>query len=588
MPIHRKILTLLTQRERRGLMVLLGLMVIGMVLETLSIGLVVPALAVLIQSDIGASYPRLKPVLDALGHPNQAQLISAGMIALVVIYSVKVLFLGLLAWRQTRFAFGVQVHLSQRLFALYLRQPYTFHLQRNSAQLLRNVSAEVGMFTAVLTQSMILCTEALVLVGVATLLLFIEPAGALIVGAVLGTATWGFQRVTRGRIARWGSARQRHERLRIQHLQQGIGGVKEVKLLGREQDFLSQYNEHAAKSARAAQFQSTLQQIPRLWLEFLAVSGLATLILSMLAHGRDMASFVPTLGVFAAAAFRLMPSVNRVLTAVQNLRYSLPAIDTLNEEILLEIPAVAPSRTDAQPFSREIELRGVTFRYPGSAKPALSDVCLNIAKGDSIGMVGASGSGKSTLIDVVLGLLSPSSGEVLVDGRDIQQDLRSWQDQVGYVPQSIYLTDDTLRRNVAFGIPEHQINDAAVSRAIAAAQLGQFVAALAEGWNTVVGERGVRLSGGQRQRIGIARALYHDPQVLVLDEATSALDTETEAGVMEAVRALEGEKTVLIVAHRLSTVEHCTNVIKLEDGRIGRTEVVHDTREPLRRRSIAS
>ena len=566
--IAQKIWDLLTPAERRNAVILLGLMIIGMVLETLGVGLVIPALALLTQTDLAHNYPVLQPALQALGNPSQQNLIIGGMLALVGVYLIKTLFLGFLAWRQTCFAFDVQMQSSQRLFTIYLRQPYTFHLQRNSAQLLRNVTGEVGIFTGALSSVMVLLSESLVLLGIVSLLLLVEPMGALIELLVLGSAAWGFHRFTRRHIVRWGQARQYHEGLRIQHLQQGLAGAKDVKLLGREADFLEQYRVHNAQSAHVAKLKNTLQQIPRLWLELLAVSGLAVLVVSMLVQNRALETVLPTLGLFAAAAFRLIPSVNRMLVAVQSLRYALPVIDTLYKELNLPISTAIGPRNTATPFSTALELSKVTYTYPCAAEPALKDASLIIRRGESIGFIGTSGAGKSTLVDILLGLLIPDTGGVRVDGNDIQEDLRGWQNQIGYVPQSIFLTDDTLRRNVAFGLANEQIDDLAVQRAIQAAQLDEFVASLPNGLETIVGERGIRLSGGQRQRIGIARALYHNPAVLVLDEATSSLDMATEREVMQAVRALHGNKTILIVTHRLTTVEHCDRVCWLEQGKI--------------------
>ena len=567
--IANKVWNILTPGEQRSTLVLLALMLIGMVLETLGVGLVIPALALLTQSDIALRYPAFQPVLYALGNPSQQTLVIGGMLVLVGVYLIKALFLAFLVWWQQRFAFGVQAHLSQRLFTIYLRQPYTFHLQRNSAQLIRNVINEAGMITgSAILPVMVLLTEGMVLIGLCGLLLVVEPQGALIVVSVLGAAAWGFHRLTHSSIEHWGKARQYHEGLRLQHLQQGLGGAKDVKMFGREADFLQQYRIHNDQSAHVAQMQSTLQQLPRLWLELLAVSGLAILVISMLAQNRSLESVLPTLGLFAAAAFRLMPSVSRILGAVQALRYGMSMIDVLHAELNLKIPETTGKQKPSAPFHSNMELSHVSYTYPAAASEALKDISLVIQRGESVGFIGASGAGKSTLVDIILGLLTPDKGEMRVDAKDIQQNLRNWQDQIGYVPQSIYLTDDTLRRNVAFGLPDEQIDDAAVKRAIQSAQLAGFVSSLPEGLMTMVGERGIRISGGQRQRIGIARALYHDPAVLLLDEATSSLDTATELGVMQAVKALQGSKTILIVAHRLSTVKHCDSLFKMEDGKL--------------------
>ncbi len=541
---------------------------ISMMLETLGIGLVIPVVAVLVQDDLVVSYPKVQPVLLMLGNPTQLQLVTGGMLTLVGIYLLKNMFLAYFTWRQNCFANDVQVQLSQRLFTTYLRQPYTFHLQRNSAQLIRNVIAEVGVFQTTLFQLMVMLTEGLVLIGITVLLLTVEPVGALIVAFVLGVAAWSFHRITRHHILRWGELRLYHSGLSNQHVLQGLGGAKDVILLGREGDFLAQYLVHNTENARVSRYATTLQALPRLGLELLAVTGLVTLVLTMLGQGRDAASIVPALGLFAAAAFRLIPAVNRVLVSVQTLRFSLPAIDNIDEELQLAAPEPAAKTKHAIVFQTQIKIDNISYTYPGAPLLALDSLFLTIRRGETVGFIGSSGAGKSTLVDVILGLLTPSSGRITVDGQDIQQNLRAWQDQIGYVPQSIYLTDDTLRRNVAFGLPNEQIDDVAVKHAIQAAQLEDFVASLSQGLETLVGERGIRLSGGQCQRIGIARALYHDPGVLVLDEATSALDTATESEVMQAVTALQGSKTILIVAHRVSTVAHSDHVYRLEQGKV--------------------
>jgi ATP-binding cassette, subfamily B, bacterial PglK len=565
----QKIWAILNADERRGALVLLAFMFIGMVLETLGVGLVIPALAVMAQQDVGARYPVLAPVVRWLGNPDRDRLVIAGMLALVAVFTAKTLFLAFLASRQMRFVYGVQAELSERMFAGYLRQPYIFHLQRNSAQLIRNAVGDSSLFTQTgLMAGIQLLTELLVVVGVSALLVAVEPVGALAVVSILGAAGWGFHRLTHGRILRWGEARQLHDGLRIQHLQQGLGGVKDVKVLGREESFVAEYQRHNLGSARAGRRLQTLQQMPRLVLELLAVCGLAGLVLVMIGQGKPLDALLPTLGLFAAAAFRLMPSANRLIGAAQNVRYALPVVSVLHDELaaIVDIPPL--QRGKPMSFTHELRLNGVGFQYPTAAHSALDGLSLTVKCGASVGFIGGSGAGKSTLVDVILGLLTPTGGAALVDGVDIRNNLRGWQDLIGYVPQAVFLTDDTLRRNIAFGFPDEEIDDVAVWRALRAAQLESYVTSLPDGLDTQVGERGVRLSGGQLQRIGIARALYHDPPVLVLDEATSSLDTATERSVMEAVHALHGRKTVLIVAHRLSTVAQCDHLFRIEAGRL--------------------
>jgi len=546
----------------------MGMMLIGMAMEVMGVGMVIPALALMTQGDLASRHPEVVPWLNRIGNPSHERLVAAGMLILVGAYAVKMLFLAFLAWWQSHFAYALQSNISQRLFAGYLRQPYVFHVQRNSAQLIRNTMSQPSELTNVVQNVLNLITEVLVLLGISVLLLAVEPFGALLVVSTLGLAGWLFHHLTRQHILRWGEARQLHEGLRIQRLQEGLGGAKDVKLLGREDDFLAQYRLNVDSSCRAGQRQSALQAMPRLWLELLAVVGLAALVIVMIGRGRALDAILPTLGLFAAAAYRVMPSANRVIGAIQNVRFSLPVIDNLYSELCLLNATQSRLRDQFPPFKNALALNEVSFQYSTADGPALRNVSLSIPRGASIGFIGGSGAGKSTLVDIILGLLSPDTGTIKVDGADIRDHLRGWQDQIGYVPQSIFLTDDTLRRNVAFGLSNEQIDDAAVWRAIRAAQLDQFVNELPQGLETMVGERGVRLSGGERQRIGIARALYHDPAVLVLDEATSSLDIVTERGVMDAVRALQGEKTILIVAHRLSTVENCNRLFRLDQGRV--------------------
>ncbi len=578
----KAIFSILNPSERRHAIWLLGLMFVGMLVETLGIGLVVPLMVLFMQDDIAGTYPKLAPLLEQLGNPSHNHLVIGGMICLVLVYFLKSLYLGFLTWQQNRFNNTVMIHLSRRLFTLYLRQPYAFHLQRNSSELIRNIVNEIGYFLSTgLTAMMALITEGMVLIGIAILLLIMEPVGAISLVLTVGLTSFGFQWFTRSRVIRWGETRQMHDGHRIKQVQQGLGGVKDVILLGREEDFLNQYDIHNSAQARASLKLTVLQAIPRLWLEVMAIMGLGTLVIIMTSQGRTMASIIPALSLFGAAAFRMLPSVGKVLSAIQSARFGDSVLNMLKSELALEMPEI-PKHRSSKTMQHGIELKNIFFTYVNAASPALKDISLSINKGETIGFIGPSGSGKSSLIDLILGLLHPDSGEILIDGETIHENLRGWQDQIGYVPQSIFLTDDTLRRNIAFGLDESQIDNAAVAKSLKASQLDEFVKTLPEGLETIVGERGIRLSGGQRQRIGIARALYHDPAVVILDEATSALDGSTESVVMDAIYALKGCKTVIIVAHRLSTVENCNRIFRLEGGELIESGIPCDILEKIK------
>jgi ABC-type multidrug transport system fused ATPase/permease subunit len=448
-----------------------------------------------------------------------------------------------------------------------MQQPWEFHLRRNSAELIRNMT-NVSMFADAAALLLNIVAELFILVGISAMLLVIDPAASLIVGTLGAVSAYFLDRLTKERMRRWGGIKQEHQALSLRAIQEGLGGIKDAKVLGRESYFLDDYARHATVLAAMAERNSVISVVPRLWHELLGVASLCVLALILLWQGMPPSALVPTLGVFGAAAFRMLPSVNRVSMAVQSLRYTSELARTIAGEFRIQPTPAKPASSAAIALAKSIEVSDLSFRYGDTGPDTLHRVTMSIPCGSAVGIIGSSGAGKSTLVDVILGLLRPTTGRVLVDGTDISIHLSGWQRIIGYVPQSIYLSDSTIRSNIAFGIPEAHIDEEAVNRAIRAAQLDEFVATLPKGIHTYVGERGVRLSGGQRQRIGIARALYHDPQVLVLDEATSALDTATEAGVMEAVNALHGDKTLIIVAHRISTIANCDRVYRLERGRV--------------------
>jgi ATP-binding cassette, subfamily B, bacterial PglK len=564
----KKLWLMFSPAQRRSGILLLGLMIIGMVLETLGISLIIPILALMTKGDLSSDYPILLPWLELLGNPSQEELIVFAMLILAGVYIIKVLFLIFLVWLQARFISWVNSDFSLRLFTGYLRQPYTFHLQRNSVELIRNAVNQTGQATGAIQAYLSIATESFILFGILVLMLVVEPVGTLMVVSVFGLSSWGFYHFTRERIKFWGETFQSHDKLRLQYLREGLGAAKDVKLLGREKEFIDRYQVHNFGSAQINKKRSVLIALPRFWLEILGVAGIVSIVLLMIAQDRPMESLVPTLGVFAVAAFRLMPSANRLLNSIQNVRFLSAAFNNLHQEFSLLGEIVPLSEYSSLPFNKSLVLENVSFCYPSTDALVLKQISLSIEQGKSVGFIGSTGAGKSTLVDIILGLLVPANGFVKVDGVDIQSNPRGWQDRIGYVPQSIFLTDDTIRNNIAFGLPDDQIDDGAVWSSLRSAQLEQFVKGLSEGLDTRIGEGGVRLSGGQRQRIGIARALYYNPSVLVLDEATSSLDIATEGYFMDAVSALKGDKTLIIVAHRLTTVEHCDYLFKVENGKI--------------------
>lgn len=566
-----KIWSILSQGEKLQVIALFILMLIGAFLEMLGIGLVIPVFTVLMREDIVIKYPQISSFIDILGNPSQTLLTIYSMIGLLCVYAIKNFFLAFLVWRQRYFAYCVRTDLGRRLFSNYLYQPYSFHQRNNSAHLIRNISGEVSILISYgINSILIIATEAMVVLGILVMLITIEPFGAAIVVLSVGPLGFVFYWLFRSKAARWGKARQIHDGLVLQNLQQGLGGVKDTKVIGCEETFVDEYDFHNKKSSKIAQWEQTLQALPRLWIELISLVALLVLVTSLsLGNERSANEILPILGFFAAAAFRLMPSLSRVISALHGFQFSQPVINVIVKEIKLdkEIQTLSGG-TSIYDFKKDIVLDNINFTYESTKMKILDDFTLKIKHNQSIGLIGKSGAGKSTVVDIILGLLLPESGHVLVDGRNIQDDILGWRSQIGYVPQVVFLTDGSLKSNVAFGVKVDDIDEEAVRFAIKSAQLEQFIEDLPDGMETVIGERGVRLSGGQRQRVGIARALYHNPSVLVLDEATSSLDVKTESGFIETISNLQGKRTLIIIAHRLSTIKHCDLVYSLEHGKL--------------------
>jgi len=564
---------LLQTRHRKKAIGIAVMMFIGTILELFSVALIVPLIKLLSDFQQGASTPVILWIIEVVGDVDRTTLIWIGLIGVTFIFTCKNAYLAVLGYMQASYAHDIRKELAYRLFHAYLFKPYTFHLQRNTAQLIQRISVETShLSSGVLLPLLLFFTEGMIAIGISILVLSFTSIMAVFVLLLIGVGSGLLFKILRKRLIRWGKLRQYHEGMRIQQIQQGLGGIKDAKLLGREQSFLDAFEWHNVASAEVNRNQDVAAQLPRLWIETLAMFGLIATVCVLWVQGMKWNEIFPLLGLFAIAAFRLAPSMNRILGALQQLRFNFSVVEIIDKELkaVEEGFSAVAAKDESMPVKlvNALELENVSYQYPQNKDLSLQDINIEIKFGQTIGFVGSSGSGKSTLIDIIIGLLEPVKGKISIDGVDYLGCLRGWQNKIGYVPQTIYLSDESLRRNIAFGLSDDEIDESAVWRAIESAQLIEFVNSLPEGLDVIVGERGVRLSGGQRQRIGIARALYHDPQILVLDEATSALDSLTEAEVMEAINNFHGEKTILIVAHRLSTIKSCDVINVLEHGKL--------------------
>lgn len=567
----RKLYRLLSRRDRRQAAVLFALMLVAALLEVIGVAAIPAFVAAVIEPQRLESVPIASALAAGFGGDRQ-ELVLAGAGVLAAVFALKTAFLIVNHRLQMRFVVARRVELSRRLTGAYFTAPYAFHLNRNTAELLRNIDREATVVSQQVIGAILeLATRLMILVAVVIFLFVIEPLITLFWLTIFGAFAAFVVLWLGARLRALGAKEQLERRRVVQGLYQGLGAIKEARILGREAFFAEQVNRSIRRVARASEVSRTVaKSIPPVT-EFVGVSGLLALAVSLVLIERSPDSILVTLSLFAVGLVRLQQTVSAAMTQVSNLRYHAVSIDPVYEDLttLEATPLAAAARSPRRRLERAIELRNVTFRYESAAEPALNDVSLKIPAGAAVGFVGATGAGKSTLIDVILGLLEPQEGAVLVDGHDIAcADAAGWRRTIGYVPQSIYLLDDTIRRNVALGVEDREVDHAALARAIAAAQLEGLVARLPHGIDTLVGERGVRLSGGERQRIGIARALYADPDVLVLDEATSALDTATERAIVAAVDSLKGRRTILMIAHRLSTVRNCDTLFFLKNGRI--------------------
>jgi ABC-type multidrug transport system fused ATPase/permease subunit len=573
-----KLLSLFTPKERRGLIPLTIAILCASFLELISVGSLGPFMAVVVDPDIIRRQRFLAHLYRTGGFTNEnAFLVFLGAAVFILVLMAVAFKIGAL-YHINRFAAKRRYTLGLRLFKQYLYQPYRYFLDHNTSELSRNILSEAdASINGVLLPAMNTLVYGLVTAALLVFTVVVNPFLTLAAFGVFGAVYSALYFFVRSRLSRYGKDRWEANALRYKTAAEAFGGIKDVKILGKEPFFVHSYGLGVRKYTSAEAANQVLSQLPSMAMQSLAIGFTITMVIVLLLLRGSFVQIAPMLAVFAFAIMRMVPGFQNAFQNAAQIRYHTHIVDKLHKDMTtLVLPPDIPGKLnlDAGPesvsFEKNLILEKIEFSYPISVKPVLKEIDLRIPKNATVALVGATGCGKTTLVDVIMGLLEPSSGSILADGAPVHAgDISRWQRNFGYVPQQIFLSDDTMAANIAFGIPVELRNSAAIERAARAANLHDFISAeLPNGYDTVVGERGIRLSGGQRQRVGIARSLYHDPHILVMDEATSALDSVTEEAVMDAIHNLMHSKTIIIIAHRISTVRECDTICLMERGRI--------------------
>jgi ABC-type multidrug transport system fused ATPase/permease subunit len=570
--MYKKLSYIFSKRDKYKIALLLCIMVAGSFLELLGVAVFQPFVNIIMMPDSIQENPYLARIYQMFGCSTTESFLTVVALGIIVIYVVKNVYLWVEQNLIMKFTYGMQQKLSTRLLTTYLSEPYTFHLNKNIAELQRSMQEDTGLFTQVLMHTLQLVAEVVVCIVLGVYLFTVSNSITVVIVGLLILCVVLFTKITKRFTEQLGKEAQVYKGKLYQWVNQSLGGVKEVKVLNREEFFVSSYKKYYGLYIKGVRINRLLSITPKYMVEAVCMTGLLIAIIIKLNFGHgELENFIPQLATFAVAAFRLLPSVGRINEHVNNILYAVPSVDLIYGDLKgIEDYQESKGEEEGKEWSFEhgITAKHITYAYPNTDTNVLEDASCVIPKGKTVAFIGSSGAGKTTMADIILGLLAPQRGKILVDDIDVFKNLTMWHHQIGYIPQVIYLSDDTIRNNIAFGIHEDQIDEEAVRTALKKAQLAEFVDTLPDGLDTIVGDRGVRLSGGQRQRIGIARALYHDPEILVLDEATSALDNETETAVMEAIESLQGSKTMIIIAHRLTTIQNADIIYEVGDGKV--------------------
>ena len=575
--IISKLKVLLDKKQKRQMVGIVILMLIGGVLESLGIAMIAPVMQVVIDPEKVQESKILSGVYDLFNLNSTTQLAALIMVALILVFVIKNIFLYFMNVVQLRFVYTNQFATSRRMMINFMQRPYEYYLNADTTVIQRNITSDVNNLYALILSCLQLISEIIVFVCLVGILLSQDAQMTITIAVLLVIVLLVIKYFIKPVMIKAGQDNQDYYSGLYKWIYESVTGIKEIKVANKENYFINGYADCGAGYVNAVQKYNLYNSTPRLLIETIAIAGMVGYMLVVMLSGTSITTLLPQLTVLAAAAARLLPSANRINNYLTSIAYFEPFLDNVSDNLQMEIhdESISYNSDDYRvktaveklPVTQTIRMEDITYKYPGTDKLILDKATMEIPVGKSVGIVGTSGAGKTTIVDVLLGLLEPETGRILADGVDVNTNYQGWLKNIGYIPQTIFMTDSTIRKNVAFGVPDEEIDDNKVWQALKEAALDEFVKELPEGLDTQIGERGIRLSGGQRQRIGIARALFEDPEVLVLDEATSALDNDTEAAIMDSINRLHGRKTLVIIAHRLQTIEKCDMIYNIGEGK---------------------
>lgn len=576
MNILSKVSYIFNRKQKIGAVLLTLGLTLGAMLELMGVGLITGLVSLVTEPSKIHTNALLSTVYSGLSMESEQQFFVFVVVVLILVYLFKNIYLLWIGYVQYTFIFNNQLKLSGRLIDCYLKKPYTYHLDNNSAEMVRNVMLDTERFFQMLLSVFSLFSECLISALLCVYLLVVDWFITVTIVGIMAVFTGLYLLLFKGKAKKYGQENQVYDGKMHQAINQALGAVKDIKILHREKYFVDAFTGCGKRKMTAVRNNNVLGQAPKYFIETVCVGAILVVLLVKILQGSDLTSMIPQLAAFVVTAVKLLPSISKINNYLNLVIFLKPSADLIYRDIKdtedmvnYEIKdAALPENAYSGENPSAIEIKNLSFRYPHTERDVLKNVTFEIPLGCSVGLIGPSGAGKSTLADIILGILTPTEGSVNYGSMNVHEHPIKWSKKLAYIPQQIFLADETIRNNVAFGIPEEEIDERKVWEALSEAQLADYVRTLPDGLNTEVGERGVRLSGGQRQRIGIARALYSDPEILVLDEATSALDNETETAVMEAIDRLHGRKTLLIIAHRLTTIENCEYVYKVDSGNV--------------------